>query len=153
MRARAGAGNAAVLLSAVMPLLCSVLLCSALLSSTQPSQTQPSQLLQMGGVGTTAPAYILGTAQDKGFLTLNDHSRASDQYCRASWGWAGESSFFLSIRCGTVQYRLSIVDCRSCRVVVVDVSFTRHTTIPRDHRRRANSAWADCELLSCELLT
>jgi hypothetical protein len=108
MRARAGAGNAAVLLSAVMPLLCSVLLCSALLSSTQPSQTQPSQLLQMGGVGTTAPAYILGTAQDKGFLTLNDHSRASDQYCRASWGWAGESSFFLSIRCGTV----SIVDCR-----------------------------------------
>jgi hypothetical protein len=52
-----------------------------------------------------------------------------------------------------VRYRLSIVDCRSCRVVVVEDSFTRHTTIPRDQRRRANSACADCELLACELLT
>jgi hypothetical protein len=36
---------------------------------------------------------------------------------------------------------------------VVEVSFTRHTTIPRDQGRRANSACADCELLVYELLT
>jgi hypothetical protein len=120
-------GNASALLCFSSPLHS-----SPLLSSAQLNSTQLSQLPQMGGVSTAAPACILGTTQNKGFLTLNDHSWARDQYCRASWGWAGESSILLSIR---VRYRLSIVDYRLSIVDPVAWSWWRfHSPVTRQFR-------------------